>query len=242
MKRIASALMLAMTLFGAASAFSADKPAAAPAAASALPPATPAAAPAATPAPVATPAQDPKVAAMGTAYQHWAAELGYPQFAGGSIGKTGNIYTLKYLPATDTPATAKSMVTITVYQMTGDKEKDDAKMASTISLLHNFYLGPAQVVDDKTMNNTLDEKTWFTQYYTGGNDAAMYTAAAFIRTSPKPAEAAFIQLQSRAIIPAAKALYMYQWVSPEATMPIRRKKDLNANEVPVPAPEPVTHR
>ena len=242
MKRIASVLALALTLFWTASAFAADKPAAAPAPASASASAPAAApAPAATPAPAAAPALDPKVVTMATAYLHWASELGYPQFASGSIGKTGNIYTLKYIAAKDTPATAKSMVTITVYQMTGDKDKDDAKMASTISLLHNFYLGPAQVVDDRTMNNTFDEKTWFTQYYTGGNEEPMYTSAVFIRTSPKPSEAAFIQLQSRAIIPPAKALYMYQWVNPQAAMPFRKKKDLNANEVPVPAPEPVTH-
>ena len=255
MKRIASVLALATTLFWTASAFAADAPAAAPAtakpaapASASVMPAAPATAPTATAtaAPAQAPAAamaalDPKVVVMGKAYQHWASEIGYPQFVSGSIGKTGNIYTLKYLAAKDTPASAKSMVTITVYQMTGDKDKDDAKMASTVQMLHNFYLGPAQVVDDKAMNNTFDEKTWFTQYYTGGNDEPMYTAAAFIRTSPKPAQAALIQLQSRAIIPSATALYMYQWVNPSATMPFRRKKDLNANEVPVPAPEPVTH-
>ena len=53
--------------------------------------------------------------------------------------------------------------------------------------------------------------------------------------------AILIQLQSRTIIPSAKALYMYQWVNPQAVMPFRRKKNLTADEVPVPAPEPVTH-
>jgi hypothetical protein len=256
MKNFAWVLGLSLTLLWSASAFAADATPSAPApvtapAAQAAPPA-PAPAPAADPAAAATPAAaptpapavDPKVAVMASSYQHFATDLGYPNFGTGNIGKTGNVYTLKFLKNGDTLSTARSMLTVTVYQLTGDKEKDDAKMDSTIAMLHKFYLQPEGVVDDVNIPNALGEKTWFALFYTGHDDSALYYAVAYLRTKTKPSEAAFIQIQSRTVIPSETSLRVYQFINPQATMPVRPKKGPAAyvSEATTPVPDSVTHR
>jgi hypothetical protein len=261
MKKIAWVMALCFVLLGSAGAFAADAapkataPAETPAAAApaAAPttaaPAASAAAPAATatPAPTAAatpvPAADPKVAAMATSYQHFASDLGYPNFATGNVGKTGNVFTLKFLKNGEALNTARAMVIITVYQLTGDKEKDDAKMDSTINMLHKFYLQPQGIVDDVKMNNSLDEKTWFALFYTGHDDSTVYNAVAYLRTKTKPSEAAFIQLQSRPMIPPETSLRVYQFINPQALMPVRPKKAASpyASEATTPVPLSVTH-
>ncbi len=180
-----------------------------------------------------------KIGTMGTAYQRYATALGFSDFAWGDLSAKTGLYTLKYIGPKDTLATARTMVLITVYGLSGDKDADDAKMASTVKMLGSWYRTKATMVDDKVLDNPLDEKTWFTQFYTGTDPNVTYTAGAYIRTNTKPSEAAFIQLQSREAIAPEKALILYQLVNPQATLPPKKKKAFDPTAPLTPQPESI---
>lgn len=190
-----------------------------------------------------TPATDPavkdKIGVKGTTYQPYGKMLGYTEFAWGNLTINGTLYTLKYLQPKDTLETAKSMMIVTVYELSGDKDKDDAKMASTIAMLQGFYGKSATMVDNKVLTNNLDEKIWFTQFYSGPEDAQIYTAGSYLRTGTHPSEAAFVQLQSHSAIPPEKALTVYQLVNNEAVLPVKKKKPGFDPLAPI-TPEPVS--
>lgn len=159
---------------------------------------------------------------IGRSYQHYATELGCPDFAWGDITPDKSRFTLKYVPAGVKFANTLSLVVITVYGLSGDIRKDSPAIEKNIALLEGQYLKFANVTDDQNYMSMQQERMLFMQYYMGKSPNTVYSASVYLRTGPS--SASFISYQSRLPIPHETVVKVHKMVNPQAKTPEEEAK------------------
>jgi hypothetical protein len=168
-----------------------------------------------------SPLKDPKsrdmVVMIAKGYKHYAAQIGCSKFAWGNITPDGSIFNLKFVPPNTTLSTAPMVVTVTVYGLTGNHNKDAMKISESISNIEGQYMKMGQVLDDQNYVGPTGDPVMYLYYSLGKMPQKIYGAAVYLKSSQ--GSAAFINLTMAGPIPPEVALKVHHIVNPLAKLP-----------------------